>query len=223
VAYRKITLATNEIYHVYNRGVEKRPIFLIRKDYLRFMALLKYYRFANCPVKFSHLKELSVDERGNILRRLEIESKKLVDILVFCLMPNHIHFLLKQLTDNGISKFMSKTTSGFSHYFNIRHERVGHLFQGNFGAVRIENDEQFVHVSRYIHLNPVSSYLIKMEDIDNYEYSSFPEYIGMRSGFCDTKEVLSYFKNTDEYKKFVYDYADYAKELENIKHLALED
>ena len=71
---------------------------------------------------------------------------------------------------------MAKTTSGFSHYFNLRHERVGHLFQGNFGAVRIENEEQLVHVSRYIHLNPVSSYLIRIEDIDDYEYSSFPEY-----------------------------------------------
>ncbi len=222
MAYRKTILAINETYHVYNRGVEKRPIFLIRKDYLRFMASLNYYRFANCPVKFSHFKELSIEERGSILSRLEKESKKLVDIMVFCLMPNHLHFLLKQLSDNGISTFMAKITNGFSHYFNVRHERVGHLFQGNFGAVRIESDEQFVHVSRYIHLNPVSSYLIKIEDIDNYEYSSFPEYIGKKIGFCNTKEILSYFKNIDDYKKFVYDHADYAKQLKNIKHLTLD-
>ena len=223
MAYRKIILGTNEIYHIYNRGVEKRPIFLIRKDYLRFMALIDYYRFANCPVKFSHFRQLSAEERNNILARLNKESKKLVDIMTFCLMPNHVHFLLKQLLDNGISKFMAKTTSGFSHYFNIRHERVGHLFQGNFGAVRIENDEQFVHVSRYIHLNPVSSFLIKIENIDNYEYSSFPDYINQKIGFCNTKEVLSYFKSIDDYKKFVYDQADYAKQLDNIKHLTLED
>lgn len=186
------------------------------------MALISYYRFANCPVKFSHFKVLSVEEKENILSRLNKESKRLVDIIAFCLMPNHVHFLLKQLFDNGISKFMAKITSGFSHYFNLRHERVGHLFQGNFGAVRIENEEQFIHVSRYIHLNPVSSYLIKIEDIDNYEYSSFPEYIGRRKGFCNTKEILSYFKGMDDYKKFIYDYADYAKQLENIKHLTLE-
>jgi putative transposase len=223
MAYRKIVLATNEIYHVYNRGVEKRPIFLIRKDYLRFVSLINYYRFANCPIKFSHFKQLSAEERNNILARLDKESKKLVNIMAFCLMPNHVHFLLRQLLDNGISKFMAKITSGFSHYFNVRHERVGHLFQGNFGAVRIENDEQFVHVSRYIHLNPVTSYLIKIEGIDDYDYSSFPEYIGRKSGFCNTKEILSYFKNADDYKKFVYDQADYAKQLENINHLTMED
>src|SRR3989344_4539461 len=209
MAYRKTVLANNEIYHAYNRGVEKRPIFVIRKDYLRFITLANYYRFANCPIKFSHFKQLSAEERNNILARLDKESKKLVDIIAFCLMPNHVHFLLKQLIDNGISKFMAKITSAFSHYFNVRHERVGHLFQGNFGAVRIENDEQFMHVSRYIHLNPVTSYLIKIEDIDDYDYSSFPEYIGRESGFCNTKEILSYFKNQDDYKKFVYDQAGY--------------
>jgi len=223
MAYRKTVLANNEIYHAYNRGVEKRPIFVIRKDYLRFITLANYYRFANCPIKFSHFKQLSAEERNNILARLDKESKKLVDIIAFCLMPNHVHFLLKQLIDNGISKFMAKITSAFSHYFNVRHERVGHLFQGNFGAVRIENDEQFMHVSRYIHLNPVTSYLIKIEDIDDYDYSSFPEYIGRESGFCNTKEILSYFKNQDDYKKFVYDQAGYAKQLENIKHLTMED
>jgi len=223
MAYRKIILGTNEIYHLYNRGVEKRPIFLIRKDYLRFISLVNYYRFANCPIKFSHFKTLSIEERNNILARLDKESKKLVDIMTFCLMPNHVHFLLKQLLDNGISKFMAKITNAFSHYFNVRHERVGHLFQGNFGAVRMENDEQLVYVSRYIHLNPVSSYLIEIEDIDDYDYSSFPEYIGRKSGFCNTKEILSYFKNADDYKKFVYDQADYAKQLENINHLTMED
>ena len=137
MSYRKIILSTNEIYHVYNRGVEKRPIFLIRKDYLRFIASVDYYRFADCPVKFSQFKALSVEERNNIMNNLDKKSKRLVDINTFCLMPNHIHFLLKQLSDNGISKFMAKVTSGFSHYFNVRHERVGHLFQGKFGAVRI--------------------------------------------------------------------------------------
>ena len=138
-------------------------------------------------------------------------------------MPNHVHFLLKQLLDNGISKFMAKITNAFSHYFNVRHERVGHLFQGNFGAVRIEDDNQLIHVSRYIHLNPVTSYLIEIGDIDNYEYSSYPEFIGKRSGFSNTNDVLSYFKNIEDYKKFIKDQADYARQLENIKHLTLED
>ena len=223
MAQLKTILATNEIYHVYNRGVEKRPIFLIKRDYLRFTETTNYYRFSNCPMRFSYLKLLSYEEKNNVINELEKESSKLVDIFAFCLMPNHIHFLLKQLIDKGISKFMAKITNAFSHYFNTRHDRIGHLFQGNFGAVRIESDEQLIHTSRYIHLNPVSSYLIEIKNLLNYEYSSYPEYINDTRGFTNTKEVLSYFKNKNDYRKFVEDQADYARKLENIKHLSLEE
>lgn len=222
MALRKIIFATNQIYHVYNRGVEKRPIFLNKRDYTRFIDVTNYYRFINCPIKFSYFKKLAVKERANILEGLERESKRLVDVLAFCLMPNHFHFLLKQLTDKGISKFIAKITNGFSHYFNIRHDRSGHLFQGNFGAVRIENDEQFMHVSRYIHLNPVVSYLTKIEDLADYEYSSYSEYLGKSSGFTNVKESLSYFNNPKKYKEFVEDHADYSKRLADVEHLALE-
>ncbi len=222
MALRKIIFATNEIYHAYNRGVEKRPIFLNRRDYARFIDVINYYRFANCPIKFSYFKLLAREERENILKKLEEESKRLVDIFAFCLMPNHFHFLLKQLTDKGISKFMAKITSAFSHYFNISHDRSGHLFQGNFGAKRIEDDEQYMHVSRYIHLNPVISYLIEIKNLASYEYSSYPEYIGKSSGFTNIKEVLSYFKNPGGYKKFVEDQVDYIRKLADIEHLTLE-
>lgn len=223
MAHRKTILATNETYHVYNRGVEKRLIFLTRRDYLRFIELISYYRFIECPVKFSYFKKLSNSERVDVLNKLQAHSDKLVDIYAFCLMPNHFHFLLKQLADGGISKFINKISNGFSHYFNIRHERVGHLFQGNFKAVRIEDDQQFIHVSRYIHLNPVNSYIIQPEKIVAYEYSSYPEYIRKKVGFCNTKEVLSLFSSIDKYKKFVEDQIDYARKLQEIKHLALED
>lgn len=223
MALRKTIFATNEIYHVYNRGVEKRPIFLYRRDYIRFLDVTNYYRFANCPIKFSYFKQLALKERENILKKLKEESRLLVDILAFCLMPNHFHFLLKQITDKGISKFMAKITNGFSHYFNMRHDRSGHLFQGNFGAVRIDGDEQFMHVSRYIHLNPVASYLMEIENLASYEYSSYPEYVGNPSRFTNVKEALSYFNNPKKYKEFVEDQADYARRLANIEHLALEN
>lgn len=223
MGHRKTILTNEEIYHTFNRGVEKRPIFLNRRNYLRFMELINYYRFANSPVKYSYLKLMSIEERGKLFERLETEQNLLVEILAFCLMPNHIHFLLKQLQDNGVSKFMAKTTNSFGHYFNILNKRVGHLFQGNFGAVRIETDEQLVHVSRYIHLNPVSSYIIDVNDLENYEYSSYPEYTGKRKGFCSTQEVLSLFDSVNTYKAFVNNQADYARELENIKHLTLEE
>ncbi|MBI2196726.1 transposase [Candidatus Daviesbacteria bacterium] len=223
MALRKTILATDQIYHIYNRGVEKRPIFLNRRGYNRFLQVINYYRFANCPVKFSQFKALSQDSRNDLLNKLEIQSDKHVEILAFCLMPNHIHFLCKQLKEKGISKFMGKLSSGYSHYFNTINQRVGPLFQGNFKAVRIETDEQLVHTSRYIHLNPVSSYLIEFDSLESYEYSSYPEYTGRKTGFCNTEQVLSYFKSIKAYKDFVGDQVDYARELENIKHLILED
>ncbi|MDP2637530.1 MAG: transposase [Candidatus Levybacteria bacterium] len=221
MALRKTILATNEVYHVYNRGVEKRPIFLNKREYDRFIQLANYYRFTNCPVKFSKFKVLPLEERNNIFKKLERESK-LIDIYAYCLMPNHFHFLLKQLTDTGISKFIARLTNGFSHYFNIRHDRSGHLFQGNFGAVRIEDDEQLLHISRYIHLNPVTSYLVEINNLEFYDYSSYPDYLGKSSGFINPKEVMSFFKNPQEYRRFVHDQVDYARKLDNIKHLALE-
>ena len=223
MALRKTVLVINEIYHVYNRGVEKRPIFLNQRGYNRFLELINYYRFANCPVKFSQFKILSQDTRKDLLDKLEEQSKKLVEILAFCLMPNHVHFLLKQLQNNGISKFMSKISSGYSHYFNILNHRVGPLFQGNFKAVRIESEEQLIHVSRYIHLNPVSSYMVEFDHLEDYDFSSYHEYISKKIGFCNTKDVLAYFKSIQAYKSFVADQVDYARKLENIKHLIFDD
>lgn len=223
MAYRKTILATGEIYHVYNRGVEKRPLFLTKWDYHRFLEIINYYRFTNCPVKYSYFKLMSNDKKEDILKNLQETSGKWVEVLAFCLMPNHVHFLLKQLEENGISKFMAKIQNSFSHFFNVKQERVGHLFQGAFKAVRIESDEQLIHVSRYIHLNPVSSYIIGFERLEDYEFSSYPEYIGKKTGFCDIKQVIAYFKNPDDYKRFVKDQADYQLQLDNIKHLTLED
>ncbi len=219
---RKTILATNEIYHIYNRGVEKRPIFHAQNDYLRFRDLVNYYRFTDCSLRFSFFKRLALDVKSNMLSELENKSEKHVEIFTFCLMPNHFHFLLKQLTQGGISKFVSKVTNGYSHYFNMKYKRVGHLFQGNFGAVRIEDEEQFLHVHRYIHLNPVTSYIIDFANLSTYKFSSYPQYLDSISGFCDTNIILSYFKNIKQYKKFIEDQVDYARKLDRIKHVLLE-
>lgn len=223
MARRKTIIATNETYHIYNRGVEKRPIFLNKRDYSRFMDLITYYRFMDCPVKFSRLKQLSLEKRERIINNLQKNSKTLVDIYAYCLMQNHVHFLLKQNVDKGITKFIAKITNGYSHYFNTRHERVGHLFQGNFGAVRIEDDEQLLHVSRYIHLNPVTSYIIELKNLESYSYSSYPEYIDLVNIVCNTEPILAQFSNAEAYKKFVHDQAEYARELKNIEHLIIEN
>jgi putative transposase len=136
-------------------------------------------------------------------------------------MPNHYHLLLRQLEEKGISEFINKVTNSYTKYFNTRHERVGPLLQGQFKAVRIESDEQLIHVSRYIHLNPLVAFLVK--DLKEHAYSSYPAYIDLRKDkLCEKEFILAMFKNSQIYEHFVLDQADYGKTLEQIKHKLLE-
>lgn len=137
-------------------------------------------------------------------------------------MPNHFHLLLKQTSDNGISKFMGKTLNSYTRYFNTLNKRVGPLFQGAFKAVRIKTGEQLLHISRYIHLNPYVSNIVK--DPSLYKWSSFNAYADGRANTNTNKKiVLELFKNSREYVNFVLDHSEYARELERIKHLVFEE
>lgn len=154
---------------------------------------------------------------------LKKDYEKLVEIVCFCLMPNHFHFMLKQKMENGISSFVSNFTNSYTRYFNKKHDRIGPLFEGIFKAVRIESEEQLIHTSRYIHLNPVSSYLIEPEELENYHWSSYLEFLGFSDNNLVVKDlILDFFSSVEAYKKFVLDQVDYARQLELIKHLTLE-
>lgn len=117
---------------------------------------------------------------------------------------------------------MAKLTNSFSHFFNIKEERVGPLFQGNFKAARITSDELLIHVARYIHLNPVTSYIIDFDALENYPYCSYGEYLGKKAGFCNTKPVWEFFKNHNKFGEFTKDQVGYQRQLDRIKHLTLE-
>lgn len=215
VAYRITPFTDQGFYHIYNRGVEKRHIYSIERDYQRFLESLYYYQFTGPKPPFSR-KHLPAFQKLDFSK-----NSKLVEIICYCLMPNHFHLLLRQTQEGGVQKFMQQTLNSYTKYFNTKHDRVGPLLQGAFKAVSIETDEQLVHVSRYIHLNPFVADLIK--DLETYSYSSYPTYIGSDNhSLCHKEPVLSLFKNPDEYKKFVTDHSGYAKELELIKHLLLD-
>lgn len=219
--YRKIVLADGQFYHVYNRGVERRTVFTNNWEFKRALNILKYYRFANLPIRFSYLLKLAEDERVKILQDLNRTNNKSVEIIAYCLMPNHFHFLLKQLQANGISRFVSNYTNSYTKYFNTKHERVGPLFEGIFKAVLVETDEQLIHLSRYIHLNPVVAFIVR--DFEDYPWSSLQEYLNPNfESICDKDAVLNFFGSKSVYKKFLLDQIVYAKELEKIKHLILE-
>ncbi|MFY9484079.1 MAG: transposase [Patescibacteria group bacterium] len=223
--YRKTPLVEGQYYHIFNRGVNKQPIFLDSRDYARAIELIKFYQFANQTIKYSRFKNFALTQREKIWDNLLTTNDRLIGIVAFCLMPNHFHFLLKQLQNNGISRFVAHWQDSFSRYFNTKHERIGPLVQGQFKAVRVENDSQLLHLSRYIHLNPLDSYLVKdMGALRQYPWSSLREYLGgTDQNICDKEIVLKQFKKPSDYERFVSDFSDYQKKIKTVDHLTFEE
>lgn len=224
---RKQKLVSDNIYHVYNRGVEKRIIYKDSRDYMRFIKGL---------VVFNDIKP--VDDFNYIFRKILNKSyhrESIVDIVAFCLMPNHYHLLLRQRVDGGITEFMRKLGGGYVNYFNLKYKRVGTLFQGKFKSVLISNDSQFLYIPHYIHLNPLDLIFPDWREkkkvnkkqainfLNNYEWSSYRDYIG-ESNFdlVLNKDLIYEHFDKENYKKdftsFISDF-----DLENISEdLVLE-
>jgi len=204
---RKHNLISENIYHVYNRGVEKRQLFMDEQDYVRFIKCLCLFNdskpILNAEYKFKNLDDVATDRN------------MIVDILSFCLMPNHFHLLLRQKEENGITKFMRKLCVGYANYFNLRYERVGGLFQGRFKSVLIQHDSQFTYIPYYIHLNPldlimpnwresgVSKPIKVVNFLNSYRWSSHLDYLGKPNfPLVSQREILNeYFGGPDDYKK----------------------
>lgn len=204
---RKTVFQTGNIYHIYNRGVEKRTIFTSRKDFLQFLKAIFYYQQTNPGIKLS-------------LSNYEVEKRKPpfnFEILTYTLMPNHFHLLLKQIVHDGIIISLQQLLTSYSKYFNIKHKRVGPLFQGRFKSVAIESDEQLIHTARYIFLNPYTSGLV--DNIAGYEWSAYFEYFkDVNLKMCNQKILLDCLKSKKYFMEFINDYADYARSLSMIKN-----
>lgn len=203
------TYVAGGYYHVYNRGVEKRDIFLDDQDYRVFLHLLKYYLSPLDKQTEHPLANLQgfILVRPRPLANLETE----VDLLAFCLMPNHFHLLIRQITSDGMSKLLRRILTTYSMYFNRRYERVGHLFQSSYKAVLVDRDEYLLHLSRYIHLNP--SELTGITPI-NYGYSSYAYFLRKKwAKWLKPDFILSYFDSSKEqYKDFIESYVQNSKE-----------
>lgn len=187
-------------------------IFQNKRDYQRFLKTLFYYQLEGPKPKFSKFKpnENSLDS-----------ERKIVEIICYCLMPNHFHFLIQQKTNGGLTEFISKLSNSYTKYINTKNQRFGPLFQGEFKAVHIESNEQLIHLSRYIHLNPLVNYVCK--NLDDYQWSSYFEYSGKsKDRHCSKSIILDQFKNIPEYLQFIKDQEDYGKSLEQIKHQTLD-
>lgn len=222
MALRLHPIVTGEIYHVYNRSVGSQPVFLGQSNCKRAIEVSEFYSYLDPPLRFSHYNRLEKKEK--FLSELKSNCPRLIDLFSYCLMPNHFHFLLKQLKDRGIISFMRNFQDSYAKYFNTKTERHGALFQSQFKAVRIETDEQLLHVCRYIHLNPFSSFVVKsIEELENYQWSSLSDYLGKRKvDFVNRKFILDYFSSVDKFKSFTYDQADYQRKLKGLEYFTLE-
>ncbi|OGG00322.1 hypothetical protein A2Y99_01920 [Candidatus Gottesmanbacteria bacterium RBG_13_37_7] len=221
---RIIPLINEQVYHVFNRGIDKRPTFISKIEYKRAVITLDYYQFIHLPEKLSKFLITAEKERIELLLKLRESGERLVEIISYVLMPNHFHLLLRQKIEGGISKYLSNVQNSYTRYFNIIHQRKGPLFLDQFKAVRVESDEQLLHVSRYIHLNPYTSYVVAKQDkLKDYIWSSLSEYLDNRQdSICEKETILSFYNKKDNYGKFIYDQADYQRNLDSIKHLVLD-
>ena len=138
-------------------------------------------------------------------------------------MPNHFHLIIKQVAPKGISNFLADFQNSYTKYFNVKRDRVGPLFQGPFKSVHVKNDEYLLHLSRYIHLNPVSSFLIKQNQLTNYPWSSFSKFCENKTGLCEKDIILNNYATNESYQDFVLDYAEYSQSLEMIQHLTFNE
>lgn len=187
----KPIFATDSLYHIYNRGVEKRTVFLEDGDYFRFIHDL--YEFNDeVPAENLYYKRLAL--QSHEIESHKFKRKPLINIFSFCLMPNHFHLLVEQQCENGIIKFMQKLGIGYTMYFNKKYERVGGLFQGAFKAKLLTDDAHFLYMPHYIHLNSLEllapGWKEKNEKIDtkealefleNYKWSSYLDFIGKKN------------------------------------------
>lgn len=223
MSYRRTPIITGEIYHAFNRSIARQPIFLNVRSYSRALELINFYSYVQPRLRFSHYNRLPLKEKADFLDDLKNNVRKQIQLFAFCLMPNHVHFLMQEMEKNGISRFMSNFQNSYAKYLNLKTDRTGSLFQSMFKAVRIESDEQLIHVCRYIHLNPLTSYVIKdVSDLENYPWSSYPEYFKKSSDLIDTTLISSFFPSKKKFKKFTLDQIDYQRELDKIKHLSFD-
>ena len=169
---RRVEFREGEYYHVYNRGHNRQKIFLERENYLFFLARLR-----------DHL------------------AVEVCDIIAYCLMPNHYHLLVR-LNSDGLSNALKTFGISYTKAINKRYGRIGPLYQGPFRAVHADRDEYLLHLSRYIHLNPVSAGLVVCAD--EWEFSSYREYLGLRNGSLPKPAlIVSQFPSPHGYRQFV--------------------
>ena len=218
---RKIPLVNGEVYHILNKSIAGYEIFNTQADYLRMQHLFRYYQ-KETEKRFSDFVLLKGVGTGfdAYLAKYSAGNNDIVQIIAYCLMPTHFHLVLKQLENDGISKFIGNILNSYTRYFNVKHKRKGPLWEAKFKNVLVGNDEQLLHLTRYLHSNPTTALLAKKPE--EWPYSSYKEYLGTSEeiALCNYKDILEI--NPKSYRKFVNNRISYQRELAKIKSLLLD-
>jgi len=199
---RSVSLVAREYYHVYNRGNNRQDVFFERENHLFFLRRVRKYLVGDTQTS-------EVSETSEVW----------TTIIAYCLMPNHFH-LLVCLHDDELSRRMQRFSISYTKAMNKRYDRVGSLFQGQFQAVLVDRNEYLLHLSRYLHLNPVEAGLVKRPE--DWEFSSYRDYIGLRQGTLPTPDIiLSQFPTPKAYQEFVESHKPSDRDI--IAHLLFDD
>lgn len=207
MALRKQSFAVGEYYHLYNRGTEKRKIFIDEKDYRHFLFLM----YICNTTKSIELRNVGKNfDRGETI----------VDIGAFCLMPNHFHVLVREKIENGISTYMRKLLTAYSMYFNKKYKRTGKLYEGVFKSIHANKDTYLKYLYSYMHLNPAK--LIDknwkekrniarklLEYVFKYPYSSLKEYGVEKFKIINPTQFPTYFKKPTDHKKELFEWLNF--------------
>ncbi len=209
---RRDAFAVGEFYHIFNRGVEKRKIFNQGNDYLRFIDSMIFFNTEKSGWLVNDLREKGIDARPN-------PEDMLVDIIAYCLNPNHFHLLLKENKENGITTFMKKVSTGYAMYFNKKYDRSGVLFQGRFRSVRIESTSHLLYTSVYVNCN---SQIHGIEKAEKYPWCGMREYLGGNGDVCQKGIIMDNFKNGEEYRHYCAENIEVMRDRKEMEKLILE-
>lgn len=236
--YRKQQFANNEIYHIVSRGIDNNLIFKDVDDYYR--GIFSLYEFNNAKAvtirdrrknRISQKKNLSRGRAsGQVSGQIIVDERdKLVDVLAFCFMPNHIHLLVKQLQDGGITKFMRKVGTGYGSYFNRKYARKGYVFQNRFTSVLVKDDVQLRIVFVYIHTNPSALVEAGWNDnpgkvikfLEKYKWSSYPDYLSKKNfpSVTERSFLLDLMREKKGCKEAVISWIKYKGEIQKLPDL----
>ena len=191
-------------YHIFNRGVEKRSIFMDDRDRWRFITLLVGFQGEAVLNPMKRVVKLVQNQKFDDEMFNEILKSRYVGLIAFCLMPNHFHLILEEIKEGGISKYMQRLANSYTKYFNTRYSRNGHLFGGRFHSKHIDTNNYLKHLSVYLHINPKE--LKKWQNHETeYPWSSFQDFVyeNRWGEFLNSGVILAQFDDSNEYREFV--------------------